>query len=138
MAQVFPLLKYPPRAKQITKLIRQTFFSVITDLRLPNFLVIAQKINFLRKFSGNRVTNVSGNPRSSPIHIASHCAEARPNFPVIPWKLIPQKLFLVTMLPISGNSNEINFTNKKAAGNILEGGDCMDNSFRNSHGLFFP
>ena len=44
-------------------------------------------------FASNRITNISGNPCSSPIHIASHRAETRPNFPVIPWNSFPRNYF---------------------------------------------
>ena len=38
-----PIVEIPtPPAEKITKLIRPTFFPVITDFRLPNFLVIVQ------------------------------------------------------------------------------------------------
>ena len=62
-------------------------------------------------FSGNRITDISSNPCSSPVHIVSHYAETRPtfysnpmkinsseiisgnhatNFPIAPTKLVPQ------------------------------------------------
>ena len=87
------LLQPPPRRKD-NQINSSNVFSGNHRFPITDFLVIAQD-EFSRKFSGNHVTNISGNPCSSPIHIASRCAATRPNFPVIPWRLIPQKLFLV-------------------------------------------
>ena len=85
-----------PPAENITKLIRQTFFPVIIDFQLPIFFRNCSQLILPDIFSGNRVTNISGNPCSSPLHITSRCAKLSGN----PMELIPQTLFPVTMLPI--------------------------------------
>ena len=43
-----------------------------------------------RNFFGNHIAAICSNSCSSPVHIASHCAETRPNFPVILWQSTPE------------------------------------------------
>ena len=91
---------YPPPAEKITTLICQTFFG---NHRFPT----ADFSSNCSKLILPEVTDTSCNPCSSPVHIASHCAETRPNIPVIAW--------------FPGNPNVINSTNKKMPVIFLEG-----------------
>ena len=51
------------------------FLGSVPPPRDRNTLILPERI-----FSGNRVADISGNPFSSPVHIASNCAETRPHF----------------------------------------------------------
>ena len=89
------LYNYPPRRKDY-QINSSSIFSGNHRFPITDFAGNRSKLILPELLSGNRVTNISGNPCSSPRHIASDPAKLSSNS----MELIPQKLFPVTMLPM--------------------------------------
>ena len=118
MREIFNFSKIPPRRKDY-QINLSSIFSGNHRFPITEFSGNCSKLILPELFSGNRVTNISGNPCSSPSHIASDPAKLSGHS----MELNPQKLFPVTMLPIFPVIPTKLFPQtKKAAGHIFGGG----------------